>query len=194
MTSAASPHGKNEASPLCMRTTCTARRLVTDPPARFAWPVPHDYLHAMPLAVREFAHCCVQHGTACVTADFYGAALWLPPGAEPSGEAIANLFRETVKRERLDDLLATFKQMEQSHPREPHWYLPQIGVDPNMPGQGIGAALMRHALARCDRDKALAYLEASKAEIVTFYQRYGFEVITAIGAGPRITPMLRRPR
>ena len=130
------------------------------------------------------------------TADFCGAALWLPPGAEPSGEAIAKLFRDTAHREHLDDLLATFEKMEQSHPRESHWYLPQIGVDPNAQGQGLGAELMRHALARCDREQALAYLEASKPQNVRFYQRHGFEVITEIqiGAAPPVTPMLRRPR
>jgi ribosomal protein S18 acetylase RimI-like enzyme len=169
---------------------------ITDPPARFAWPAPHDYLEAMPLATREFARCCVESGTAYVTADFCGAALWLLPGAQPSGEAIAKLFRATARREHLDDLLTTFEKMEQSHPRESHWYLPQIGVDPTAQGQGLGAALMRHALHRCDREQALAYLEASTAQNVLFYQRLGFEVITEIeiGAAPRITPMLRRPR
>ena len=169
---------------------------VTDPPARFAWPTPHDYLRAMPVATREFAGSSFEHGTAYVSADFCGAALWLPPGTQPSGEAITKLFRDTAKREHLDDLLATFEKMEQSHPRESHWYLPQIGVDPHAQGQGLGAALMRHALARCDREQALAYLEASKPQNVPFYQRHGFEVITEIqvGAGPRVTPMLRRPR
>ncbi|WP_425477110.1 GNAT family N-acetyltransferase [Luteimonas cucumeris] len=86
--------------------------------------------------------------------------------------------------------------MEQSHPREAHWYLPQIGVDPNARGKGIGAALMRHALVRCDQEQALAYLEASKPQNVPFYQRHGFEVIGEfqIGAAPLVMPMLRRPR
>jgi GNAT superfamily N-acetyltransferase len=169
---------------------------VTDPPARFAWPSPHDYLHAMPLATREFAGACFGHGTAYVTTDFSGAALWLPPGVEPNGEALARMFRETAQREHLDDLLATFEKMEGSHPREPHWYLPQIGVDPTAQGRGLGAALMRHALARCDQERALAYLEASKPANVPFYQRHGFEVTGEIrvGAAPVITPMLRRPR
>jgi ribosomal protein S18 acetylase RimI-like enzyme len=169
---------------------------LTDPPARFAWPSPHDYLQAMPLATREFAGSCFEHGTAYVTADFSGAALWLPPGVEPNGEALAKMFRETAQREHLDDLLATFEKMEHSHPREPHWYLPQIGVDPTAQGRGLGAALMRHALARCDQERALAYLEASKPANVPFYQRHGFEVTGEIrvGAAPVITPMLRRPR
>lgn len=169
---------------------------LTDPPARFAWPSAHDYLQTMPLATREFAGSCFEHGTAYVSADFCGAALWLPPGVEPNGEVLGKVFRDTAEREHLDDLLATFEKMEQSHPREPHWYLPQIGVDPIAQGKGLGAALMRHALARCDQERALAYLEASKPQNIPFYLRHGFEVIgeIQIGAAPLITPMLRRPR
>ena len=169
---------------------------LTDPPARFAWPSPHDYFLAMPLATREFAGTSFERGTAYVSADFCGAALWLPPGVEPNGEALEKVFRDTVKREHLDDLLATFEKMDQSHPREPHWYLPQIGVEPNAQGKGLGAELMRHALARCDQERALAYLEASKPQNIPFYRRHGFEVIgeIRIGAAPPVTPMLRRPR
>ena len=169
---------------------------LTDPPARFAWPSPHDYLSAMPVATGEFAGSCFQHGTAYVSADFCGAALWLPPGVEPNGQALEKVFRDTAKPEHMDDLLATFEKMEQSHPREAHWYLPQIGVDPNAQGKGIGAALMRYALARCDQERSLAYLEASKLQNIPFYQRHGFEVTGEIqvGSAPLVTPMLRKPR
>lgn len=169
---------------------------LTDPPARFAWPSPHDYLLAMPLATREFAGSSFKHGTAYVSADLCGAALWLPPGVEPNGEALEKVFRDSAKREHLDDLLATFEKMDQFHPREAHWYLPQIGVEPNAQGKGLGAELMRHALAHCDQERALAYLEASKPQNIPFYQRHGFEVIgeIQIGAAPLVTPMLRRPR
>ena len=169
---------------------------LTDPPARFAWPSVHDYLLAMPVATREFAGCSFQHGTAYVSEDFCGAALWLPPGVQPNGQSLEKVFHDTAKPEHMDDLLATFAKMEQSHPREPHWYLPQIGVEPNAQGQGIGAALMRHALARCDQERSLAYLEASKAENIPFYQRHGFDVIgeVQVGSGPPVTPMLRQPR
>ena len=169
---------------------------IADPPARFAWPSPHDYLQHMPLAMREFAGSCFEHGTAYLSSDHSGAALWLPPGVEPNGEALEKVFRKTAKSEHLDDLLATFERMGRSHPRETHWYLPQIGVDPHAQGKGIGAALMRHALARCDQDQSLAYLEASKPQNVPFYQRHGFEVTgeIQIGAAPMVIPMVRRPR
>lgn len=178
----------------CVVSTIVAA-FISDPPARFAWPSPHAYLEAMPVATREFAGSCFEHGTAYVTADFLGAALWLPPGVEPNGETLERVFRETASPEHLDDLLATFEQMDRAHPKEAHWYLPQIGVDPIAQGKGLGAELMRHALARCDQEQALAYLEASKPENIPFYQRYGFEVTgeIQIGAAPLVTPMLRRP-
>ena len=55
---------------------------------------------------------------------------------------------------------------------------------------------MRHAVARCDREGALAYLESSNPRNISLYLRHGFEVIGEIrvGAAPLVTPMLRRPR
>ena len=169
---------------------------ITDPIARFVCPAPHEYLRAMPVATRAFAGGSFEHGTAYVSADFCGTALWLPPGVHPNGEALERLFRETAPPERLDDLLATFEKMEQSHPEEPHWYLPLIGVEPNAQGRGLGGELMQYAVARCDRDGALAYLESSNPRNISLYLRFGFEVIDEIriGAAPLVTPMVRRPR
>ncbi len=169
---------------------------LTDPLARFAWPSPHNYLRGMALGTREFAGRSFEHDTAYVSADFCGTALWLPPGVHPNGEALERVFRDTAEPEHLDDLLGTFEKMEQWHPEEPHWYLPIIGVEPNAQGKGLGAELMRHAVVRCDQERALAYLESSNPRNISLYLRHGFEVMGEIrvGAGPLVTPMLRRPR
>ena len=169
---------------------------LTDPLARFAWPAPHDHLRGMALAAGEFAGGSFAHGTAYVSADFCGTALWLPPGVHPNGDALERVLRSTAKPAHLDDLLATFEKMEQRHPEEPHWYLPILGVEPNAQGKGVGTELMRHAVARCDREGALAYLESSNPRNISLYLRHGFEVIGEIrvGAAPLVTPMLRRPR
>ncbi len=169
---------------------------ITDPIARFAWPSPYDHLRGMPLATREFGGRSFEHGTAFVSADFCGAALWLPSGVHPNHEALRKVFRDTAKPGHLDDLLATFDKMDQWHPEEPHWYLPLIGVEPNAQGSGLGGALMRYAVARCDREEALAYLESTNRRNVSLYERHGFEAMGEIqvGAGPVVTPMLRRPR
>jgi len=169
---------------------------LTDPVARFAWSSPHDYLRGMSLATREFAVSSIDHSTAYVSADFCGASLWLPPGMHPNGEALERVFRETASPEHLDDVLATFEKIEQSHPEEPHWYLAMIGVEPRAQQRGLGAELMRHALTRCDEEGALAYLESSNPRNISLYLRSGFEVVGEIrvGAVPVLTPMLRRPR
>lgn len=175
---------------------CIVAAFITDPLGRFAWPSPHQYLEAMPLATSAFAGASFEGGSADVTPDFCGAGLWLSPGVHPDGEALEKAFRDTAKPEHLDDLLATFDKMGEYHPDERHWYLPMIGVEPNSQGRGLGGALMRHAIARCDEDEALAYLESSNPRNISLYQRYGFEVMgkIQIGAGPPVTPMLRRPR
>lgn len=86
--------------------------------------------------------------------------------------------------------------MGSSHPAEPHWYLPFIGVDPARQGAGYGSELMKHALERCDADRIPAYLENSNPKNTPFYERFGFEPLGVIKAGtvPDIVPMLRKPR
>lgn len=86
--------------------------------------------------------------------------------------------------------------MARHHPEVPHWYLPLIGADPARQGQGIGSALMRHALARCDSEGAAAYLESSNPRNIPLYQRHGFDILGTIQAGssPVLTPMLRSPQ
>jgi ribosomal protein S18 acetylase RimI-like enzyme len=176
--------------------SCIVAAFITDPMARFACPAPHDYLRGMPVMVREFTSASFDHASAYVCADFSGAALWLPPGVQPDDEKLERAFREHTAPDRLDDVLGTFEQMGQAHPDEPHWYLPMIGVEPNAQNRGFGAALMRHALARCDRERSVAYLESSNPRNIPFYERHGFAVLGQIqvGAAPVITPMSRRPR
>jgi ribosomal protein S18 acetylase RimI-like enzyme len=55
---------------------------------------------------------------------------------------------------------------------------------------------MRHAVARCDQEGVLAYLESSNPRNISLYEAHGFEVMGEIqvGAAPLVTPMLRQPR
>jgi ribosomal protein S18 acetylase RimI-like enzyme len=71
-----------------------------------------------------------------------------------------------------------------------------ITVEPNAQGRGLGGALMRHAVARCDDEGLPAYLESSNPRNIPLYGRHGFEVMGRIqvGSGPLVTPMLRHRR
>jgi ribosomal protein S18 acetylase RimI-like enzyme len=98
--------------------------------------------------------------------------------------------------ERLEVLMQVGALMEEFHPKEPHWYMPMIGVDPSRQGQGYGSALLKAALKHCDADGLPAYLESSSPRNVPLYERHGFEVIGEIKPGdhPGITPMYRAAR
>jgi ribosomal protein S18 acetylase RimI-like enzyme len=167
-----------------------------DPAARWAWPDPKEYLTHFPQFVMAFGGKAYAQQAAHFTEGCSGAALWLPPGVSPDDEAVMAVLERTGSAGVRKDGPALFERMGQYHPQEPHWYLPFIGVDPSQQGKGFGAALLRHALARCDRDGQLAYLESSNPRNIPLYERHGFEVLGSIqvGTSPPIVPMLRRPR
>jgi ribosomal protein S18 acetylase RimI-like enzyme len=167
-----------------------------DPAARWTWPDPHQYLVHFPHFIRALGGKAFAHESAYSVDGHVGAALWLPPAVRPEDDALVTLLRRTGAASAQKDLFAVFEQMERYHPREPHWYLPFIGIDPSRQGKGYGAALMKHALVPCDRDHALAYLESSNPKNIPLYERYGFELLGTIqvGTSPPIFPMLRKPR
>ncbi len=149
-----------------------------------------------PSFVRVFGGNAFAHESAYYVDGYAGVALWLPPEVSPDEDALITLLQRTGSAQFQQDGVAVFEQMGRYHPREPHWYLPFIGVDPSHQGKGHGAALMQHALIPCDRDHTLAYLESSNPKNIPLYERHGFELLGTIqvGTSPPIFPMLRTPR
>lgn len=168
----------------------------TDPMARWSQPDPGVYLANFPLLVKAFGGNAFSEGTAYFADAYAGAALWLPPGVHPDEQAMIKLVEKSAPDAIKPDLYSVFEQMDNFHPKEPHWYLPMIGVDPSRQGNGVGSSLMKHALEACDRDHKLAYLESSNPRNISLYERHGFEVIGEIQAGssPMMRPMLRKAR
>ena len=167
-----------------------------DPVARWCWPDSRQYLGSMPGFTRAFGGGAFVHRSAYCTADCAGAALWLPPDVHPDEAVLGQIVEDTVDSAIRSDLLTMLEQMAGYHPAEPHWYLPLIGVDPARQGRGYGDALMTHALQRCDRERALAYLESTNPRNITLYQRHGFKALGEIkvGSSPPMVPMMRHPR
>ncbi|MEV8271838.1 GNAT family N-acetyltransferase [Microbacterium sp. NPDC077184] len=81
-------------------------------------------------------------------------------------------------------------------PREPHWYLAEIGVAPEARGLGIGRRLLTTHLAALDRMRQAAYLESSTSINRRLYTRLGFVELGAIDGldGARPMAMLRPPQ
>lgn len=164
-----------------------------DPMVRWAWPDSSVYFRIMPQFVMAFGGRAFEHGTAYITEGARAAALWLPPGVEPDEAAMGAVMAEAPRPEIAEDIGQVMQQMAKYHPIGPHWYLPLIAADPIWTGRGLGAALMKHALQRCDEEGVPAYLESSNPRNISLYERHGFRIVGKIqhGSSPTLTPMLR---
>jgi GNAT superfamily N-acetyltransferase len=171
-------------------------KAATDPVERWLYPGSQEYLTCFPAFLAAFGGRAFAEATVWSLLDFSAVALWLPPGAVADGDAIVATLLETVAPERHEDTLAVLGQMDDAHPRFPHWYLPWLGVDPSLQGRGIGGELLEQCLRIVDEDHVAAYLETPSPRTIPFYERYGFQVTgeAQAGACPPIAPMLRSAR
>lgn len=180
-----------------------ARAFQADPV--FAWLCPKE--RSRPRRLRRFFltelhHRYLRHGAVdLATLDGHpaGAALWLPPGTWSPGvesSSIPGYLRAFGRR----IVIAGRYQFGANsvHPQdEASWYLGVIGVDPAFKGQGVGAALLRSRLRRCDEAALPAYLESSNPVNIPLYQHFGFEAtgnLTLPAGAPPVTSMWRPGR
>jgi ribosomal protein S18 acetylase RimI-like enzyme len=167
-----------------------------DPVERWMYPEPRRYLKHFPEFLAAFGGRAFAEQTVWKLGAFSAVALWLPPRAEPDGEAIIATVTNSVAPDRHEDLFSVAGQMDEAHPNFPHWYLPWFGVDPALQGQGLGATLLKHCLGIVDEDHLPAYLETPSPRTIALYERHGFEVTGEARAGdcPPVTFMLRAAR
>jgi GNAT superfamily N-acetyltransferase len=128
------------------------------------------------------------------TARLVGASVWERPGQWKAGlvdqlRLLPSLAR--INGRRLPRILRTLAALESNHPVEPHYYLPLVGVEPEWQGRGLGAALMRPILERCDDENLPAYLEATSPRNRGLYERHGFAVTEQFSLGPGSPPLWR---
>lgn len=183
--------------------TVLARAFYDDPPTMWLLPDPATRLARL---TRMFATAigieALQHGGVDIAWDgeeMLGGAIWLPPGHwEPGlGEKIQGMpHYARVMAGAWARALPYGRALGAAHPREPHWYLKAVGVDPEAQGRGAAGLLLRSGLERCDADAKPAYLEASTPSHVPLYERFGFrrtgELALPRGA-PVLTAMWRTP-
>lgn len=78
----------------------------SDPPCRWTWPDPQQYLEAFPRFARAFGGGAIEHGTANYHDGFTGVALWLPPGVAPDEASLIGVFEDTVASAQRDALFS----------------------------------------------------------------------------------------
>jgi ribosomal protein S18 acetylase RimI-like enzyme len=137
----------------------------------------------------------------CYTTDGYaGSAIWAPAGKPLLTGLRGVLTMLSVLpyvASNLGTTLRLLNLIETKHPHEPHWYLASLGTAVEQQGKGVGGALMRPVLERCDAEGTPCYLESSKERNLPFYRRHGFEVVEEVplpGDGPPVWTMWREPR
>jgi ribosomal protein S18 acetylase RimI-like enzyme len=167
-----------------------------DPLTRWAYPDSRQYLDCFARFVDVFVGPSLDHGTCDVVGDFAGVAFWLPVGVPVDFGALEAVVRDTLERQRRDELFSLFELMDRYAPDGPHWHLGKVGVDPAYRRMGLGSRLMAYRLSMCDAQGLSAYLESSNRENLSFYERLGFEVLGEIqvGSSPALFPMLRQPQ
>lgn len=181
-----------------------ARAFVNDPV--FAWVLPNSRVRQSRLAL--FFSNVLRHeapdlhvvDVAWASDRVVGGAIWFPP----PGRYVPDLGRQLLAlpgyvaalRTRLGLALAYVSSASGAHPKEPHWYLEYVGVEPESQGRGVGAALIASRAEVCDARGEAAYLESSNAQNLSLYLRLGFRPtgLLALPPGaPEVTTMWRRP-
>jgi GNAT superfamily N-acetyltransferase len=164
-------------------STTLARAFLDDPVACYLFADAAD----RPAMLEEFftlqlRRNYLRRGVVYATENLDGASMWMPPEA-PSPTLVERachfvfslqLGRRRAVARRLMALL------EARHPREAHWYVGAIGVDPDRQRCGVGGSLLTAGLEQCDRGGRGVYLEASRPESARLYERHGFECLEVI--------------
>jgi GNAT superfamily N-acetyltransferase len=181
-------------------STALARAFEDDPVMSWVFQSDSDRIARLEKAFSLFLRKIWLPQEECYATDrLFGGALWLPPGKWHLGvgaqlKLLPNMI--SVVGRNLPRLFMVLNMIEKKHPKEPHYYLAVLGVEPEFQGRGFGGALMQPVLKRCDREGIPAYLESSKRRNVVLYERHGFKVVEELNLpkdGPPIWRMWRDP-
>jgi GNAT superfamily N-acetyltransferase len=158
---------------------------------------------------RRFLHAIVRDGfpfgevwAAVDDGMVVGTAGWLPEGAYPpsrwrAARQLMAAWQALLTPHTFRDGLRYLTETEKLHPKEPHWYLAVIGIEPARQGQGLGGKLLAAVLGRLDETGVPAYLETSTEGNVAWYRHHGFEVqqeVRPAPTGPPVWTMWREPK
>jgi len=134
--------------------------------------------------------------------DGAACAIWLPPGipAWPPGFLeqlkLLPLFLKMCGFGGIVRGAAISGELERAHPREMHFYLSFMAVDPLFQGMGLGSAILGATMRRIDETGMPAYLENSNPRNAPLYERGGFVAQKNIlpEHAPPLISMLRKAR
>jgi len=125
---------------------------------------------------------------------------WVSPGGYPQPAmtqlaSVPGTLRALYRRPKaLVDGMSYLNAIAKAHPKEEHWYLYLLFVDPEAQRQGLGGVLLADRLSDVDQQGLPAYLETQKEDNIPYYRRFGFEheaTLSPVVGGPPIYTMRR---
>jgi ribosomal protein S18 acetylase RimI-like enzyme len=159
---------------------------------------------AITRAKTGFTAAAVRHqiaDAAFVDGRLVGVALITAPGQWPLPVRVFLRHARgcaTAGPRAIANYLRTDGHMVKRHPKEPHYYLFVLGVEPELQGRGLGRGLLARMSARADAEGVPCYLETDKERNVRLYQGAGYRVVTdetvPTGPGFRMWTMQRPAR
>ncbi|NDL55814.1 GNAT family N-acetyltransferase [Phytoactinopolyspora mesophila] len=171
-----------------------AAAFFTDPVLSWCYPDLARRASILPASFRVIVDAAMPHGGVDTVADEVAGAVWIPFEADVDDDAMAAELGR-LSAEYAERSFTLFELMGAHHPHEPHDYLFVFGTQPEWQSRGLGSALLRSALASCDRHGMPAYLEATSERNMQLYRRHGFDVteVVTLPDGPPLWCMWRRP-
>jgi ribosomal protein S18 acetylase RimI-like enzyme len=174
-----------------------ARSFDDDPLSLALFPGPRRRAWSLRALMVASIRDALRHGEVWGASDrgrVVGAAVWLGDGAYPLSSLrvarqlpAALVAMSTPSTLRLGARLIT--ETQRAHPKDPHWYLAVLGVDPSAQGRGVGAQLLQPVLERLDHEERAGYLETSKERNIAWYARQGFELTGTVEVRPGAPPI-----
>lgn len=137
---------------------------------------------------------CLPYQSAYYLEGFKGAALWSPPHQwELSLSKQIRFIPQFVKIVgwyRLIKVSHVIDIIQKKHPKKPHYYLQNIGVDPLYQGQGLSSKLLMPMIKQCDSGGIPIYLETATEQNIALYRHFGFEIMHILEHLPYGAPKL----
>jgi GNAT superfamily N-acetyltransferase len=182
-----------------------ARAFYDSPLFGYVFPKGTARLRITEAMFKGILHDAMPFGSVLMATDrdgIAGAVAWYPPEGYPVPRR-----RQAMKYIRLPVLLRHAPRRagvamrylsgsEAVHPKEHHWYLALLGVDPRHQGEGIGARLVDRTLDALDEQGLSAYLETDKESNLAWYARRRFELretLHPVEGAPPVWTMWRNP-
>ncbi|MEM7300108.1 MAG: GNAT family N-acetyltransferase [Pseudomonadota bacterium] len=166
---------------------------IADPFTRWAFPDAQSYITNYPNFIRYFGSPAFDNKLVLQDEGGGAVALWSPPNTIHDEEKLGELIVETMQEVKIQEIVSVGEQLSELKPKDPHWHLTFLGVDPAKQGSGLGGKILSKSMTQCGIDGTPAYLETANPSNLPFYERQGFRLIgeAQSGSSPIFYGMVR---